>query len=121
MLKTLEDDGNFTWDCPHCEATNAAHHSHEAVTTMPQAHLDNLVARGLSADEAKRALSHLAGKQIHLPPCSCGTQTILKADFTSDDLQAPNMKDKQGLPTPSYFAALRHMQLLQMMQDAGKA
>ena len=121
MLHTLTEDGTAHWVCPNCEKQNSAHHSHEQMERgVPRAHIDNLIARGLSEQDARAALAAQGAGIIALPPCECGARTFLKANFTPEELQARNMIGEDGQPTDSYFAANRHVQLHQLMEANGK-
>lgn len=121
MLHTLTEDGTAHWVCPNCETQNSAHHSHEQMERgVPRAHIDNLIARGLSEQDARAALAAQGAGIIALPPCACGARTFLKASFTAEELQARNMIDETGEPTESHAAAHRHMALHRHMEANGK-
>ena len=58
---------------------------------------------------------------ISLPPCTCGRQTFLKAHFTPEELQAPNMIDSETKQlTESHAYAMRTMAMARQMIAAGK-
>ena len=75
MIHALDAQGNITWHCTSCDTTYEHHISHGTIRWY-----------GRPGMQPERMT-------ISLPPCTCGRQTFLKAHFTPEELQAPNMID----------------------------
>lgn len=112
-LQALTDDGHMEWTCPRCDTRNAAHISDAAVVVH------------------QRADAPLHHRMVGLPACeTCKASTSLKVHFTPAELDAPNfwdsVKGEDGsivsrTRSASYDVAQRHMQVIQQLDNLGKA
>ena len=74
MLQSLDEAGNLTHVCPHCQTAQSHHLGHEHIQWI-----------GRPGKKPEHQL-------VSLPSCAaCGAQTFLKVHFTEAELMAPNM------------------------------
>jgi hypothetical protein len=101
-LHTLTTDGAMQWTCAHCQRSCTAHVTQPDVCYCNQA-------------EQPRNM-----RTVRLPACACGSTTYLKVDFSTREMEAPNMYTASGVRSPTYLVALRHLYLATRMDALGK-